>query len=120
MVVHYPRAVRNNSHAEHEVTGKTYNLKQNLVVGSYNVCTVLYFPRPAQTIPAPPEVGWEIPIKIHKDHFQVIRQETCASQKIILGRPPKKTPGLDVKWRRVPAVPNTPLMRRRAGNSSKW
>ena len=28
MVVHYPRTVWKNSYAEHEVTGKTYNLKK--------------------------------------------------------------------------------------------
>ena len=29
MVVHYPRTVWKNSYAEHQVTGKTYNLKKN-------------------------------------------------------------------------------------------
>ena len=28
MVVHYPRTVWKNSYAEHEVTGKTYNIKK--------------------------------------------------------------------------------------------
>ena len=28
MVVHYPRTVWENNYAEHEVTGKTYNLKK--------------------------------------------------------------------------------------------
>ena len=28
MVVHYPRTVWKNSYAEHELTGKTYNLKK--------------------------------------------------------------------------------------------
>ena len=28
MVVHYPRTVWKNSYAEHEVTGKIYNLKK--------------------------------------------------------------------------------------------
>ena len=31
MVVHYPRTVWKNSHAEHKVTGKTYN-KNKIVV----------------------------------------------------------------------------------------
>ena len=36
MVVHYPRTLWKNSYAEHEVTGKTYNLKKKKKV-PYNV-----------------------------------------------------------------------------------
>ena len=33
MVVHYPRTVWKNRYAEHEVTGKTYNLKKKKMLG---------------------------------------------------------------------------------------
>ena len=35
MVVHYPRTVWKNSYAEHEITGKTYNLKKLGWIKSY-------------------------------------------------------------------------------------
>ena len=43
MVVHYPRTLWKNSYAEHEVTGKTYNLKKHTKNYNHeNACTCLF------------------------------------------------------------------------------
>ena len=44
MVVHYPRMVWKNSYAEHEVIGKTYNLKKksNLKIKGFKLVTSVF------------------------------------------------------------------------------
>ena len=56
MVVHYPRTVWKNSYAEHELTGKTYNLKKRKKKEEDMKTIALY-------LPTKHEYGWVVKIR---------------------------------------------------------
>ena len=63
MVVHYPRTVWKNSYAEHEVTGKTYNLKKKKKC-TYQVLEPADSSADCSTDPSRKTAGCEIKIYI--------------------------------------------------------